>query len=141
MSEVVVMKKILVVDDQQSGHLVLQNLIENEEKGVKHYINVKMISAFSGKEAIDIALKESPDIILMDINMPDQDGLETTEQIRKRNEIKDVYIIALTAQAMNEDRERCLKSGCNDYISKPFEVVKLVEYLSSVLRGNNVRYQ
>ena len=84
--------------------------------------------ANNGIEAIEAAEQNSYDIILMDVQMPEMDGLEATELIRKQN-IKQPVIIALTANTMQGDQEECLKAGMNDYISKPVKLEKLVALL------------
>ncbi|OEU74780.1 MAG: hypothetical protein BA864_09430 [Desulfuromonadales bacterium C00003093] len=76
-------------------------------------------SATNGQEAIDIAEKEKPDLILMDMQMPVISGFDATRQIRETEGLKDIPIIALTARAMKGDEEKVLAAGCSDYLSKP----------------------
>lgn len=82
----------------------------------------QMEVAANGREAVEkfTADPDKFDLILMDINMPEMDGLEATQVLRNRG-YKDIPIIAVTADALKEDQERCLKSGMNDYISKPIK--------------------
>jgi len=91
---------------------------------------LQCISAENGQAALKI-LKEQPDvdIILMDIMMPEMDGFETTQEIRKMNEFIKLPIIALTAKAMKGDREKCLEAGMSDYISKPVNVEQLLSLM------------
>ena len=93
--------------------------------------------ANNGREVLDELNKKMPDIILMDIQMPEIDGLEATRIIRKMEKIDQPYIVAMTANAMPEDRDECFAAGMDNYLSKP---VKL-ELLVNVLReGYKVRH-
>ena len=92
-----------------------------------------MLLSKNGREAITLAQSESPDLILMDIQMPEMDGLEAMQQIRHDPNLVDVPIIALTALAMNGDRERCLAAGANDYLSKPVKLKQLATVIQQHL--------
>ena len=107
--------KILIVDDNHDNLYTLRQLIE------KH-MDARVLEADSGKRAIEIAL-ENPDIdlIVLDIQMPEMDGYEATREIRRRPEYADLPIIAMTANALQGDREACLAAGMDDYISKPVQ--------------------
>ncbi len=129
------MKKILVVDDQESGHVILRDVIENTLGGVCKYISCEMMSAYSGREALEKIESNKPDMVMLDINMPQMDGFEVTRHIRQNEDTKDIYIVAVTAQAMSDDRSRCLRAGCNEYFSKPFDVLRLVHFIVDKLRG------
>ena len=89
----------------------------------------QVISALDGLQAVKKAAETHPDIILMDIQMPNIDGLEATRQIRKHAGISTIPIIALTALAMPGDREQCLKAGVNEYLSKPVNLTQLIEVI------------
>jgi len=95
---------------------------------------MKIISADNGRAAIDILRKEPDiDIVLMDIMMPEMDGLDTTREIRKMTACKDLPIIAVTAKAMKGDRERCIEAGAWDYLSKPVDIEQMLAVLRSWL--------
>jgi len=90
--------------------------------------------ASNGSEAIEALERQVYDVILMDVQMPEIDGLEATRRIRKRTEVTQPHIIAMTANAMEGDREMCIAAGMNDYVSKPIRVNELIEALLKVER-------
>ena len=96
-------------------NLILDNLVKEKKIAV------------SGKEALDLYRKYKPDIILMDIQMPEICGYEVTKQIRETD--KDVIIIAQTAYAFAEDREKALQAGCNDFIAKPYSDTEIIDLI------------
>jgi signal transduction histidine kinase/ActR/RegA family two-component response regulator len=99
---------------------------------VTDYLSVlghKIMAARTGREAVDIAIRSRPDIILMDVAMPKMDGLEAIRLIRKTDGLKDTPIVAVTALAMTGDKERCLRAGATDYLSKPISLKLLVEMI------------
>jgi two-component system, cell cycle response regulator DivK len=93
-----------------------------------------VIKARNGQEGVDLAIKENPDLILMDIQLPDFDGLETTRRIRKSHSTADVPIIALTSYAMAGDRQKALKAGCNGYIEKPINPDTIMDEIEKYLK-------
>jgi len=105
------MKKILVIEDNETNMYLIGFILR------KHKYEV--IEAKTGEEGIELALKERPDLIIMDIQLPGIDGLETTRRIRESEIDGGIPIIALTSYAMTGDRERASKAGCNGYIEKP----------------------
>ncbi len=115
-------KKVLVADDDMRNVFALSVLLEEQGMAV--------LTAANGREALD-ALSDNKDveIILMDVMMPEVDGLEAITQLRKMQAFNDTPIIALTAKAMTEDREQCIKAGASDYLSKPFEASKLLSLM------------
>ncbi|MFW5831574.1 MAG: response regulator, partial [Prolixibacteraceae bacterium] len=115
-------KKVLLVDDDVRNIYSLYSVLEKE--------GMKIIVANDGKEAIE-KLKEAEkvDIILMDVMMPEMDGIETTKKIKKMPEYRNIPVIAVTAKAMMEDREKCIQAGASDYVSKPIDIEKLVSLM------------
>jgi CheY-like chemotaxis protein len=116
-------RRILVVEDDARNIFALSSVLE--PKGVKVEI------ARNGREAIEALSRgngQAPaiDLVLMDIMMPEMDGLTAMREIRKRPEWKKLPIVALTAKAMKDDQEKCLSAGANDYIAKPLDVEKLL---------------
>jgi CheY-like chemotaxis protein len=115
-------KKILIVDDDMRNSFALSKLLS--DKGIK----VKI--AKDGQKALEVLAQEpAVDLVLMDIMMPVLDGYETTKRIRAQEQFKSLPILALTAKAMKEDREKCLAVGANDYLSKPVDVDRLFSML------------
>ena len=115
-------KTALVADDDMRNIYALSGVLE--ENGLK------VIPAFDGKDALE-KLQENPgvDIVLMDIMMPEMDGYEAIKEIRKSSNYKEIPIIAITAKAMLEDREKCLEVGASDYITKPVNIDQLLSLM------------
>ncbi len=117
-------RRVLVVEDDARNIFALSSLLE--PKGVRIEI------ARNGKEALEVLARAMPDpdtaidLVLMDIMMPEMDGLTATREIRKRPEWARLPIIALTAKARRDDQDKCLEAGANDYIAKPLDVEKLL---------------
>ena len=98
-------------------------------------MGLEVIKATNGEEAIDLLHHHEPMMIFMDINMPVMDGFTATQQIRKLNRPgRPIPIIALTADAMQEDKERCLQIGMNDFVSKPFRLHEIEKILKAYLK-------
>jgi two-component system, cell cycle response regulator DivK len=93
----------------------------------------EMIGKDTGLAGIDAAHEEMPDLILMDINLPDIDGVEATQRIKANATTAKIPIIALTANAMHGDRERFMEAGCDDYLSKPVSKSDLLEKVAELL--------
>lgn len=125
---------ILVIDDNSINLKVATTLLENE--------GAKVISAESGSEAIDIMNNQKFDIILMDLEMPDMSGIETTRIIRETNICsKDTPIIALTAHAFSDIRVDVIESGMNDLLAKPYKPQKLYEIINTWTSSNKKQSQ
>jgi signal transduction histidine kinase/CheY-like chemotaxis protein len=115
-------RRILVVEDDVRNIFALSSVLEP--------LGGNIVIARNGREALTrLAAKPVPDIVLMDIMMPEMDGITAMQEIRKKPELRDLPIIALTAKAMPDDQQRCLAAGANDYITKPIDVDKLVSLI------------
>ncbi len=116
-------KKILIVDDNQELVRALQLLLKNYD----------LILAENGKQAVEMAFTLEPDLILMDILMPEMDGLEATRMIRQNPKTRSMPILAITAGVSNGIKEECDKSGCDDFIAKPFTFEQLASRIKNLL--------
>jgi CheY-like chemotaxis protein len=116
-------KNILVVDDDVRNLFALTTVFER--------YNVNVVTAESGKEAIQIISDDNPkiDMVLMDIMMPEMDGYETTQKIRREHKNSTLPIIAVTAKAMKGDRQKCIEAGASDYITKPLKIDQLLSLM------------
>ena len=92
-----------------------------------------LLKATDGKEALDMAVKEHPDLIIMDMQLPQMSGLDVTKSLRQMPEFNNILIIALTAYAMKGDRERFIEAGCDAYLSKPINTRELPEVIATML--------
>lgn len=118
--------KILIVDDDMRNVYALSTALESE--------NADIISASDGRESLEmLKIHADTDLVLMDIMMPEMDGYEAMSRIRKELKQLDLPIIALTAKAMEGDREKCISAGASDYITKPVDIQKLISTIKSWL--------
>lgn len=118
---------ILVVEDQPANLLLARAALERAGFGV--------LGAGDADEAKVFLQRVTPDLILMDIGLPGQDGLSFTRELKSDAQTVDIPIVALTAHAMATDRERAHAAGCDGYMSKPFSPRQLVDMVSAVLHG------
>jgi HAMP domain-containing protein/signal transduction histidine kinase/CheY-like chemotaxis protein len=115
-------KNILVVDDDVRNLFALTTVFER--------FNINVITAESGREAINILNENSKiEMVLMDIMMPEMDGYETTQKIRREHKNSSLPIIAVTAKAMKGDRQKCIEAGASDYITKPVKIDQLLSLM------------
>lgn len=118
-------KLIFIAEDDNSSYLLIEEILESTK--------AKLIHAKNGKELLDLIKKQTPDIILLDINMPIMDGLTFMKHFKELN-LKSVHVIAQTAYAMKAEKEKCFDAGCNDYISKPIDPDKLLNKIVKNLK-------
>lgn len=95
--------------------------------------------AINGQEAVEKATSQHPDLIVMDMMMPVMDGLQATSQIRQNPKTKDIPVLAATARALPGDQEKCLASGCDSYIAKPFTCGQLDAAIKQLFSGHTLR--
>ncbi len=127
-------KKILIVDDD----LDMLNLYQAILRDV-----FETILATNGREAVDMAGTQLPDLVLMDIMLPEMDGLEATRLIRENPKTRSIPILAVTALSSRKDKEKCLQSGCDDYLSKPFTKftrLQLCSRIEKLLKSNEKQH-
>ncbi len=121
-------KKILIVED-------IPGLIHILELEVQR-LGYETILANNGQEAVEMAIAQLPNLIMMDIMMPEMDGLEAARRIRENPHTRAIPIIAVTALSSRKDKEKCLESGCDDYLSKPFTASQLSSSITRLLKQN-----
>jgi CheY-like chemotaxis protein len=115
-------KKILLVDDDTRNVFALSQILK--ERGME------IIKAENGKNALELLETHSSiDLVLMDIMMPEMDGYEAMKRIRSQVKFKNLPVIALTAKAMKDDKQKCIDAGANDYITKPIDVERLLSLM------------
>jgi len=125
-------EKVLLVEDNPQNMKLLEMLLR-----AKDYI---LLKAYDGEEALDMAIREQPDLIVMDMQLPKMSGLEVTKQLRQTLVFSHTPIIALTAYAMRGDKEQFMEAGCNAYLSKPISTRELPVIIDQMLqehRKNN----
>ena len=118
-------EKILIVDDDLETLRLVGLMLQRQ--------GYQVASAHNGAEALSMARNEQPDLIVLDIMMPDMDGYEAIPKIRQIPGREQIPIIAVTAQAMQGDKEKCLAAGADEYISKPIDVDRLLSVLKEQL--------
>ena len=112
------MAKILLVDDSEPNRDMLARRLQRKGH--------KVLQAVDGQQAVDMTRSESPDVVLMDLNLPVLDGWSATRQIKSFPGERPVPVIALTAHAMSGDRQKALQAGCDDYDTKPVDLPRLL---------------
>ncbi|MFN3826721.1 MAG: response regulator [Micavibrio sp.] len=119
-------KTVLVVEDNELNMKLFHDLLE------AHGINT--IELRSGKDVLETARKNKPDLILMDIQLPEVSGLDITKWLKADDELKAIPVIAVTAFAMKGDEQKIREGGCEDYISKPISVTHFIEVVQKYLK-------
>jgi len=119
------MARILLVEDNEMNRDMLSRRLERK--------GFEVTMAVDGREGVERARAGGYDLILMDMSLPEISGWDAARQLREAPETKSVPIIALTAHAMAGDRERALEAGCNDYDTKPIELVRLLGKIEALL--------
>jgi CheY-like chemotaxis protein len=118
-------QKILIVEDNPQNMRLIEMALSTE--------NYTLLEATDGEEALGVARKELPDLIIMDIQLPKMSGLEVTKKLREIPEFNRTPIIAITAYAMKGDKEKALDAGCNAYLSKPISARDLPQLIAKML--------
>ena len=120
------MTRVLIVEDNEKNRYLISFILKGE--------GFDLIEAVTGEEGVEKAMKERPDLILMDIQLPGIDGYETTRRIRASPAGTKVPIIALTSYAMTGDREKALAAGCTGYVEKPINPDTIMDEIRRYLR-------
>ena len=117
--------KILIVEDDPQSMRLIEMVLEARD--------YTLLKATDGEEALDVAVKEQPDLIIMDVRLPKMSGLEVTRKLGELPAFSRTSIIGVTAYAMKGDRERVIESGCDAYMSKPINTRELPEVIAGML--------
>lgn len=122
------MLKILIVDDEAHIRLLLEQTLEDLEEH-----DVEILTACNGKDAIDVILREKPQLVFLDIMMPGMNGYDVCSKIRTEYRLMNSFIIMLTAKGQEEDEKRGLDCGANMYMTKPFDPDYVIKKASEIL--------
>jgi CheY-like chemotaxis protein len=121
------MPKILLVEDNEMNRDMLSRRLTRN--------GFEVVIATNGQEGVDLATSSKPDLILMDMSLPILDGWEATRQVKANPATKAIPVIALTAHAMVQDKEKALAAGCDEFDTKPVELPRLLEKIKALLPG------
>jgi CheY-like chemotaxis protein len=119
---------ILVVEDFDDTRLMMRMWLARN--------GYRVIEAETGEEAIDVAKRELPDLIIMDMMMPGMNGLDATQRIREYQALRQTPIVAVSAYGANEYRSLAIEAGCNEYVSTPFDPNELAELIKDLITKN-----
>jgi two-component system cell cycle response regulator DivK len=123
------MPKVLLVEDNEMNRDMLSRRLVRK--------GYEVCMAVDGAEGVALAKSKMPDVILMDISLPVMDGLEATRRIKADEQTAAIPVIALTAHAMGEDRDKALAAGCEDYDTKPIDLPRLLEKIETLLKKSS----
>ncbi len=118
-------KRVLIVEDNELNMKLFDDLLQAHNYGT--------IKTRDGRNVLEIARKEKPDLILMDIQLPEVSGLEVTQWLKADEELRSIPVIAVTAFAMKGDEDKIREGGCEDYISKPISIVDFIAVVRKYL--------
>lgn len=119
--------KILLVEDNEMNRDMLARRLQRR--------GFEVVVAVDGVQGIALAEAEAPDTILMDMSLPELDGWEATRQLKRAPTTRAIPVIALTAHAMSDDRDRALAAGCDDYETKPIDLARLIAKIEALQAG------
>jgi CheY-like chemotaxis protein len=122
------MTRIVYVEDNDDNVFMLQTRLELAE-------DYQVLVAVNGEEGLALVAKERPDLVLMDLNLPDIDGWEVTRRLKRDPATASIPVIALTAHAMSGDREKALAAGCDEFDTKPIDFDRLIQKMTTLLNG------
>lgn len=115
--------RILIVEDNMDTYELVRFILE--KNGYDTFL------AMNGRDGVNAAKKQSPDLIIMDLSMPEMDGWTAIRLIKENVQISSIPLIALTAHALPGDRQRAMDSGCDEYVTKPMDLLELIETVDS----------
>ncbi|MBU0482496.1 MAG: response regulator [Proteobacteria bacterium] len=120
------MKKVLVIEDNPDNLELISCALKRS--------GYEILAAISGEEGLEVAIRERPYFIIMDIDLPGMNGFETTKKIRSSSTSRDIPIIAVTSYAMRGDRKNIIDSGCTGYFEKPIDPLTIVDEIHKILQ-------
>ncbi len=120
-------KRILVVEDNFMNKVLVKEILTLN--------GYEVLEAGDGKSGVDMAINDKPDLVLMDINLPEMDGVAATKLIKKNEACKGIPVVALTAAAMRGDDKKIMDEGFDGYVQKPIEIKNLIDHIESFLGG------
>lgn len=121
-------KKVLIAEDQPDSRRLLADILERF-----HPFGVETVIAHNGTEALEMAQKEQPDLILLDIMMPGMNGFEVCRHVKADPELAKAYIIMVSAKIQTEDRKEAALAGADEYLTKPYDVNAVIERVQAAL--------
>ncbi|HYT93673.1 MAG TPA: response regulator [Gemmataceae bacterium] len=120
------MPRVLLVEDNEMNRDMLSRRLQRK--------GYEVLLALDGQQGVDLARTQSPDLVLMDMSLPVIDGWEATRQLRAGETTRTIPIIALTAHALADDRDKALEAGCDDYDTKPIDLPRLLGKIEALLQ-------
>lgn len=127
------MPRILYIEDNDANRMLVRRVLMASD------YNFELVEASSAMKGILMAQQDPPDLILMDLSMPEMDGLTATQKIRELSALDAVPVVALTANVMTGDRERTLAAGCDGYIGKPIDIDKFPDEVMAYLKKRRIK--
>jgi CheY-like chemotaxis protein len=124
------MPKILLVEDNEMNRDMLSRRLSRN--------GFEITIALDGRQGVEMAVSEKPDLILMDMSLPVMNGWEATQRVKADPATRAIPVIALTAHAMNDDREKAMAAGCDDFDTKPVDLPRLLQKIKTLLDGKGV---
>ena len=121
-------KTVLVVEDNELNMKLFRDLLEAHD--------IQTIETNNGRDVLDLARANNPDLILMDIRLPEVSGLDLTRTLKEDEDLQHIPVVAVTAFAMKGDEEKILAGGCEDYLSKPISVTEFMDVVNKYLETN-----
>lgn len=122
-------QKLLIVDDEAHIRMLIEQTLEDlEDEGVE------LLFAENGEQALEIIQREQPNLVFLDVMMPKMNGMEVCHKVKKELNLKDVYIILLTAKGQEVDRQKGLEMGADRYMTKPFDPDEMLDIAEEVLK-------
>jgi DNA-binding response OmpR family regulator len=120
-------KKVMVIDDEPAIHKLLQTILEHE--------GFQIMGLEERKDARETVSRRRPDVIILDIMMPEVDGFQILKMLKEDEETREIPVLVLTVRSLREDRERAMALGADHYMTKPFQPSELVEAVRSLAGG------